>query len=225
MDVRSSKTGYGYSSLHNAVISRDIKAVQALTSTEACDLESRDSMGFTALHLATLQGSEQLVQLLVQAGSDVNSRTKVSIPEKSLTISEHFKQKECASLRFNIKQSYRCRYNLVIIGRHACEGFGCKILNCECPDLQHKEGASFRGFQANQQYWKKLGRENEWKACSSQANQWKRSKKLLFLATCPRHDDTIYKLKFSSQCSRFPCFHSCMAKHGYGQPSIVSLHF
>lgn len=141
MDVRSSKTGYGYSALHTAVISRDIKAVQALTSTEACDLESRDSMGFTALHLATLQGSEQLVQLLVQAGSDVNSRTKVIIPEKSLTISEHFKQKECASLRFNIKQSYRCRYNLVIIGRHASEGFGCKILNCECPDLQHKESA------------------------------------------------------------------------------------
>ena len=105
MDVRSSKTGYGYSALHTAVISRDIKAVQALTSTEACDLESRDSMGFTALHLATLQGSEQLVQLLVQAGSDVNSRTKVSIPEKSLTISEHFKEKECASLRFNIKQT------------------------------------------------------------------------------------------------------------------------
>lgn len=54
------------------------------------------------------------------------------------------------------------------------------------------------GFQANQQYWKKLARESDWKACSSQANQWKKSKKLLFLATCPRHDDTLYKLKFSS---------------------------
>lgn len=65
------------------------------------------------------------------------------------------------------------------------------------------------GFQANQQYWKKLARESDWMACSSQANQWKKSKKLLFLATCPRHDDTLYKLKFSSQCSRFHCFRSC----------------
>lgn len=99
MDARSLKTGYGYSALHTAVISRDIKAVQVLTSTDhkVCDLESRDSMGFTALHLATLQGGEELVQLLVQAGSDVNSRTKVSIPEKSPTISEHFKQKKCVS--------------------------------------------------------------------------------------------------------------------------------
>ena len=24
-----------------------------------------------------------------------------------------------------------------------------------------------------------------------------------------RHDDTIYTLKFSRQCSRFPCFRSC----------------
>ena len=31
------------------------------------------------------------------------------------------------------------------------------------------------GFQANQQYRKKLGRESDWKACSSQANQWKKS--------------------------------------------------
>lgn len=189
MDVRSSKTGYGYSSLHNAVISRDIKAVQALTSTEACDLESRDSMGFTALHLATLQGSEKLVQLLVQAGSDVNSRTKVSIPEKSLTISEHFKQKECASLRFNIKQSYKCRYNLVIIGRHACEGFGCKILNCECPDLQHKEGASCMVFKRVSN----IGRNWEEKATGRPVPHRLTSgrrvlKTLLFLATCPRSD-------------------------------------
>ena len=185
MDVRSSKTGYGYSALHTAVISRDIKVVQALTSTEACDLESRDSMGFTSLHLATLQGSEQLVQLLVQAGSDVNSRTKVIIPEKSLTISEHFNKKECASLRFNIKQSYRCRYNLVIIGRHASEGFGCKILNCECPDLHATQReCMMHGFQANQQYRKKLGRESDWKACEGLTSGRRVLKMLVLSLAC-----------------------------------------
>lgn len=35
-------------------------------------------MGFTALHLATLQGNKDLVEILVLAGCDVNSRTKVS---------------------------------------------------------------------------------------------------------------------------------------------------
>lgn len=96
MDVRSSKSGYGYSALHTAVISRDIKTVQALTSTEACDLESRDSMGFTALHLATLQGSEQLVQLLVQAGSDINSRTKVSISRRKVVLPQNISDKKNA---------------------------------------------------------------------------------------------------------------------------------
>lgn len=76
------KTSYGYSALHTAVISRDLKAVRALTTTttgsERCDLDSKDAMGFTALHLATLQGNKELVEMLVLAGSDINSRTKVS---------------------------------------------------------------------------------------------------------------------------------------------------
>lgn len=73
---------YGYSALHNAVVAQDLKAVRSLTATAAtrviCDLESRDSMGFTALHLATLQGNKDLVEMLVLAGCDINSRTKVS---------------------------------------------------------------------------------------------------------------------------------------------------
>lgn len=73
-------TSYGYSALHTAVISRNLKVVQALTkelSSNGCDLDSRDSMGFTALQLATLQENKELVQILVAAGCDVNSRTKV----------------------------------------------------------------------------------------------------------------------------------------------------
>lgn len=70
---------YGYSALHNAIIARDLKAVHTLTTTEVgCNLESRDSMGFTALHLATLQGNKDLVEMLVLAGCDINSRTRVS---------------------------------------------------------------------------------------------------------------------------------------------------
>lgn len=70
---------YGYSALHNAVVTQNLKAVRSLTgSTRTCDLEWRDSMGFTALHLATLQGNRDLVEILVLAGCDVNSRTKVS---------------------------------------------------------------------------------------------------------------------------------------------------
>ena len=72
---------YGYSALHNAVIARDLKAVHTLTTTAdaGCSLESRDAMGFTPLHLATLQGNKDLVEMLVQVGCDINSRTKVSL--------------------------------------------------------------------------------------------------------------------------------------------------
>ena len=71
---------YGYSDLHNAVIARDLKAVHTLSTVDAgCNLESRDAMGFTALHLATLQGNKDLVEMLVQVGCDINSRTKVSL--------------------------------------------------------------------------------------------------------------------------------------------------
>ena len=70
---------YGYSALHNAVIARDLKAVHTLTTTDAgCNIESRDAMGFTALHLATLRGNKDIVKILVLRGCDVNSRTKVS---------------------------------------------------------------------------------------------------------------------------------------------------
>ncbi len=70
---------YGYTALHNAIITRNLKAVHKLTTSAAgCDLELRDSMGFTALHLATLQGNKDLVELLIQAGCNTNSRTKVS---------------------------------------------------------------------------------------------------------------------------------------------------
>ncbi|KAJ7371186.1 hypothetical protein OS493_027296 [Desmophyllum pertusum] len=56
---------YGYSALHNAVITRDVKSVRILTAIPGvCDVESRDSMGFTPLHLATLQGKQDLVQML-----------------------------------------------------------------------------------------------------------------------------------------------------------------
>ena len=67
---------YGYTALHAAVISRDLKALTSLTR-EPCQVESRDAMGFTALQLATLQGSKEVVEVLVRAGCDVNSKTKV----------------------------------------------------------------------------------------------------------------------------------------------------
>lgn len=77
----SGKTSYGYSALHTAVISRNLKVVQALTnradSTGRNFLDSRDSMGFTPLHLAAMQGSRELLEMLLKAGCDVNSRTKV----------------------------------------------------------------------------------------------------------------------------------------------------
>lgn len=70
---------YGYSALHTAVISRNLKAVEVLTtqtdSAVRCDLDSKDSMGFSALHLATLQGNKHQVEMLLKAGCDVNSRT------------------------------------------------------------------------------------------------------------------------------------------------------
>ena len=73
---------YGYSALHTAVISRNLKAVEVLTtktdSAVRCDLDSKDSMGFSALHLATLQGNKHQVEMLLKAGCDVNSRTNVS---------------------------------------------------------------------------------------------------------------------------------------------------
>ena len=95
----SGKTTYGYSALHTAVISRNLKVVQALTKradhTGRSLLDSRDSMGFTPLHLAAMQGSRELIEMLLKAGCDVNSRTKVSHRIKETCLQLVCTEKSC----------------------------------------------------------------------------------------------------------------------------------
>ena len=42
-----------------------------------CSLETKDLMDFTAIHLASLQGSAEIVKTLVKAGCNVDCETKV----------------------------------------------------------------------------------------------------------------------------------------------------
>jgi hypothetical protein len=76
-DCGSQGSEYGYSVLHEAVISHDMEYLDYLLKV-GCDLEQRDENGFTALHVATLEKSVDAVDRLVNAGSNVASLTKVN---------------------------------------------------------------------------------------------------------------------------------------------------
>ena len=70
------KAGYGYSALHAAVISHDLLKLTSLVR-EGYDPDVRDSNDFTPLHVATLEGSREIVETLVGEGCDINAYTKV----------------------------------------------------------------------------------------------------------------------------------------------------
>lgn len=77
-DCGSQGSEYGYSALHEVVISRDLEYMDFLLKT-GCDLEQRDENGFTALHVATLEKAVEAVDRLINAGSYVASLTKVTL--------------------------------------------------------------------------------------------------------------------------------------------------
>jgi len=77
-DCASQSSDYGYSALHDAVISHDSEYLDFLLSS-GCELDQRDENGFTALHVAVLQKSLLAVQRLVDAGCNLEKLTKVSI--------------------------------------------------------------------------------------------------------------------------------------------------
>lgn len=76
-DCGSQCSDYGYSALHDAVISNDIESLDFLLDSGHCELDQRDENGFTALHLATLQKSVSSARRLIHVGCDIEKRTKV----------------------------------------------------------------------------------------------------------------------------------------------------
>lgn len=75
-DCASQSSDYGYSALHDAVISHDLEYLDFLLKAGS-ELDQRDENGFTALHVAVLQKSLVGVQRLVGAGCILEKPTKV----------------------------------------------------------------------------------------------------------------------------------------------------
>ena len=65
----------GKLSLHKAVRTKNIIEIKALL-TEGVDLNSRDKLGETPLHVAAVMGYEGISTLLIEGGADVNARDK-----------------------------------------------------------------------------------------------------------------------------------------------------
>lgn len=62
-------------SLHKAVFSGDIKAVeQMLNNSNESQINGQDIHGNTALHIATIKGNRSIIELLVKKGADTNVR-------------------------------------------------------------------------------------------------------------------------------------------------------
>lgn len=69
----NSRAQYGFSALHNAVMSGHIDSVRILLRAKA-DVNSKHSLGKTALHNAAYDGYLPVVEELVQAKADLNSK-------------------------------------------------------------------------------------------------------------------------------------------------------
>jgi len=63
---------YQWSPLHWAVRYNELETVQSLATGR--NLEARDMLGRTPLHLAAMFGLEEMVALLLERGADVNAR-------------------------------------------------------------------------------------------------------------------------------------------------------
>ncbi len=59
-------------SLLQAAAKGDIAQVKSLLSKGA-DVNAKDKFGWTALHIATAQGSQDVVKLLIAGGGDINT--------------------------------------------------------------------------------------------------------------------------------------------------------
>ena len=72
MQEDSSIVQFGGSELHHVAAKGDIAGAQRLLAS-GIDLEARDNRGFTPLHTAIWEGHEELAELLIDSGADVNA--------------------------------------------------------------------------------------------------------------------------------------------------------
>jgi len=63
----------GRNELQNAIFSGNVELSLSLLELEKCDIEAKDSNGFTALHAAALSLLPEIVKKLISKGADVNS--------------------------------------------------------------------------------------------------------------------------------------------------------
>lgn len=91
------ETKYQWTDLHWAVRRGQVDRVRDLMGRG--DLEARDFQGRTPLHIAVLSGWDEIVEMLLAAGADVNSRDQWGItPLRRVELIEEYRDWDRANI-------------------------------------------------------------------------------------------------------------------------------
>ena len=93
----------GMTSLIRAVLTDDIEAMRALIKAGAHVNAVEKKTGSTALHFASLQGNEGVIQVLLAAGADVNAKTTAGLKARDVAMLRGYT--EIAQALFSIEQA------------------------------------------------------------------------------------------------------------------------
>ena len=83
-------------SIHDAVSLGDVEAIKQHLA-DGADVNVKDKVGWTPLHLAAFNGHKEIVELLIANGADVNAKSD-DVGRTPLDLAIHFKHPETADL-------------------------------------------------------------------------------------------------------------------------------
>lgn len=72
-----SPTDLKRNALHQSVVTGIVDDVAKILSSTKLDINATDSMGYTALQIAAIEGQSEVVRLLIKQGADINVQDKV----------------------------------------------------------------------------------------------------------------------------------------------------